>query len=309
MSYSYIQTQSDVIDVINKISVRNGDFMKKQVKELADPYLTSDFVPTLGSSYKENGKVNRSTIEFISHEDTKTAHQIIIPKMGINKGHINFNDDQYIKYYHDYQPLYISVDIVKNPDKPYFIKYTYVMVKDPNETTSVNAFGNVSTTIVDGSPKCSHIFKSEEIFTDDGRKVYERAVYKKNNGEKTSRYDEEFDYTIESVSFLENDETTGEYREVSQISDTRNGESLLIKPIGESSEKTLQPIKITGFNPDENLTNYTSIINDRIVSGTESEDEYLPDEMFNRQKRCMQFVRDTYQQNAAGIWANIIGEQ
>jgi len=72
--------------------------------------------------------------------------------------------------------------------------------------------------------------------------------------EEQQKYTVKAGDTIESVSFLENDETTGEYREVSQISDTRNGESLLIKPIGESSEKTLQPIKITGFNPDENLT-------------------------------------------------------
>ena len=167
--------------------------------------------------------------------------------------------NNFISYYHIDEPMLIKSMILKSKNSPYYSKSTSITYRDPQSTLV--------------EPKFSYIIDTVEIFNLDGQKIFEETTYKSNIKGDYRDKNSEFDTSLKQTSYLQKDENSEDYRMIHVLEDN-DSETLLVVPMGETEDKTLQPIKITDFSPNKQNTNFESmyISNCQDISKYKSDD-------------------------------------
>lgn len=177
--------------------------------------------------------------------------------------------DNFITYYHEDEPMLIKTMILKSKNSPYYSKSTSITYKDPQSTLN--------------EPKYSYIMDTVEIFNLDGQKIFEETTYKSNSKGDYRNKSSEFDTSLKQTSYLQKDENSENYRMI-HILEENDSETLLVIPMGETEDKTLQPIKIIDFSPEKQNTNFETIYisNCQGISKYKSEDHEIMQVSKNR---------------------------
>jgi len=189
----------------------------------------------------------------------------------------------------------ISSKIFRNDEKNWFIKETRIQIYNTKAESHVQY-----------NPQCSYILSVQEVFDDQGNKIFEHAIQRKNDSGKYTKYDEDFDHVIETISCIENNEF-GESRAVAYINNTDQDEpELLTYQIGESEDKTLQKLKIINLDKNQSITNFSNILNYYMTFSDASSDIELIQTMKDYSKNIQEIAKQTHLQFTKEATENIM---
>lgn len=290
----------DVNNLILNYDESGCHFLASEMRSLYSLYDNDDYIvafPSITKDYNNNPKMSIN----LTHRD---KHSNFYGNRSISGFTAKSN---MLSHYHldeslDNNPnpsinenMSISSKIFRNDEKNWFIKETRIQIYNTKAESHVQY-----------NPQCSYILSVQEVFDDQGNKIFEHSLQRKNNPEKYTKYDEDFDHVIETISCIENSET-GESRATVYINNSDLDEpELLTRTIGESEDKTLPKLKIINLDKNQPITNFSNILNNYISFSEACDDSDLIQTMNDYAKSIQEISRQTNLQFTKEATENIL---